>query len=47
MSTLVFVGIDVSPARLDIAVRPGAVWSITHDEAAIVGSNNFSSSVLP
>lgn len=36
MSTLVFVGIDVSQARLDIAVRPGAVWSITHDEAAIV-----------
>ena len=35
MSTLVFVGIDVSLARLDIAVRPGAVWSITHDEAAI------------
>ena len=24
MSSLVFVGIDVSQARLDIAVRPGA-----------------------
>lgn len=35
MTPLVFVGIDVSLARLDIAVRPGAVWPITHDEVAI------------
>ena len=35
MSPLVFVGIDVSQARLDIAVRPGASFSITHDESAI------------
>lgn len=35
MSPLVFVGIDVSQARLDIAVRPGASYSITHDESAI------------
>ena len=35
MSPLVFVGIDVSQRRLDIAVRPGASYSITHDESAI------------
>lgn len=35
MSSLVFVDIDVSQARLDIAVRPGASFSFTHDEAAI------------
>jgi len=35
MSALVFVGIDVSQARLDIAVRPGASWSIVHEEGAI------------
>src|SRR4249920_1610962 len=35
MSPLVFVGIDVSQARLDIAVRPGASFSVTHDESAI------------
>jgi transposase len=35
MSSLVFVGIDVSQARLDIAVRPGASFSITHGEPAI------------
>ena len=35
MSSLVFVGIDVSQVRLDIAVRPGASFSITHDESAI------------
>ncbi len=35
MSPLVFVGIDVSQARLDIAIRPGASFSITHDESAI------------
>jgi transposase len=35
MSSLVFVGIDVSQRRLDIAVRPGASYSITHDESAI------------
>jgi transposase len=35
MSSLVFVGIDVSRVRLDIAIRPGAAFSITHDEPAI------------
>lgn len=35
MSSLVFVGIDVSQARLDIAVRPGTSFSLTHDESAI------------
>ncbi|MEK6802635.1 MAG: IS110 family transposase [Nitrospirota bacterium] len=35
MSPLVFVGIDVSQRRLDIAVRPSASYSITHDESAI------------
>jgi len=35
MSSLVFVGIDVSQARLDIAVRPGTSFSITHGESAI------------
>jgi transposase len=35
MSSLVFIGIDVSQARLDIAVRPGTVFSITHEESAI------------
>jgi transposase len=34
MSSLVFVGIDVSQARLDIAVRPGAPFSIAHTESA-------------
>ena len=35
MSPLLFVGIDVSQARLDMAVRPGASFSITHTESAI------------
>jgi transposase len=35
MSPLVFVGIDVSQVRLDIAVRPGTSFSIMHDESAI------------
>ena len=35
MSPLVFVGIDVSQVRLDIAVRPGASSSHPHDESAI------------
>lgn len=35
MSSLVFVGIDVSQARLDIAVRPGTSFSLTHGESAI------------
>ena len=35
MSSLVFIGIDVSQARLDLAVRPGTSWSVQHDEAAI------------
>ncbi len=30
----VFVGIDVSKARLDVAVRPsGEIWAVTNDEA--------------
>ena len=35
MSTAVFVGIDISQARLDIAVRPGVPFSASHDEAGI------------
>jgi transposase len=35
MSSLVFVGIDVSQARLDIAVRPGAPFSLAHTESAL------------
>lgn len=35
MSPLVFVGIDVSQPRLDIAIRPGSSFSIVHDESAI------------
>lgn len=35
MSSLVFIGIDVSQARLDLAVRPGNTWSAPHDESAI------------
>ncbi len=35
MSPLVFVGIDVSLTRLDIALRPGASSSHPHDEATI------------
>jgi len=32
----VYVGIDVSKARLDVAVRPeGSVWSVSNDEAGI------------
>jgi transposase len=36
MSTAVFVGIDVSQAQLDIAVRPGTAFCVSHDEAGIV-----------
>jgi transposase len=35
MSPLVFVGIDVSLTRLDIALRPGASSSHPHEESAI------------
>ena len=35
MSPRVFIGIDVSQTCLDIALRPGASFSITHDEPAI------------
>ena len=35
MSPLVFVGIDVSLTRLDIALRPGASSSHPHNESAI------------
>ena len=35
MSSLVFAGIDVSQACLDIAIRPGASFSLTHEESAI------------
>lgn len=35
MSSLVFIGIDVSQAHLDLAVRPGTTWSVSHDESAI------------
>jgi transposase len=36
ISPLVFVGIDVSLTRLDIALRPGASSSHPHDEATII-----------
>lgn len=35
MSPLVFVGIDVSQTRLDIALRPGTTFSVAHHESAI------------
>ena len=35
MSSLVFAGIDVSQARLDVAVSHGNTWSVPHDEVAI------------
>jgi transposase len=35
MSPLLFVGIDVSQARLDIAVGPGSSFTVNHNEAAI------------
>lgn len=35
MSPPVFIGIDVSQTRLDIAIRPGSSFSIAHDESAI------------
>ena len=35
MSPLVFVGIDISQARLDMAVRPGASFSLAHTESTI------------
>lgn len=35
MSTAVFVGIDVSQAQLDIALRPGVPFSVPHHEAGI------------
>jgi transposase len=36
MTPLVFVGIDVSQARLDIAVRPGSSFALTHDESGMI-----------
>ena len=33
MSSLVFAGIDVSQARLDVAVNDGQKWSLPHDES--------------
>lgn len=38
MSALVFVGIDVSQARLDIAARPGTSSSPPHHESAIAAA---------
>jgi transposase len=35
MSTAVFVGIDISQARLDVALRPGTPFSVSHDEPGI------------
>ncbi|MGH3054252.1 MAG: IS110 family transposase [Gaiellaceae bacterium] len=35
MSTPVFIGIDVSQTRLDIAIRPGASLVFAHNESAI------------
>ena len=36
MRTPVFVGIDVSHAQLDVAVRPGTRFSASNDEPGIV-----------
>ena len=37
-STAQFVGIDVSKAQLDVAVRPsGETWTVAHDEAGLSG----------
>src|SRR5436190_9567971 len=36
--TVIFVGVDVSKARLDVAVRPsGDTLTVLHDEAGIAG----------
>ena len=35
MSSLVFVGIDVSQASLDVAVSHGNTWSVPHNESAM------------
>ena len=35
MSTPVFIGIDISQARLDIAVRPGSAFSLAHNESTM------------
>ena len=35
MSTLVFVGIDVSQSQLDVAVRPGAYFSAPNNERGV------------
>lgn len=35
MTPPVFVGIDISQARLDIAVRPGSSSALTHDESGM------------
>ena len=35
MSTPVFIGIDVSQTRLDVAVRPGSSFVLSHEEFAI------------
>jgi len=35
MHAPLFVGIDVSQARLDVALRPGTAQTLSHDDAAI------------
>ena len=40
MNATVFVGIDVSRARLDVAVRPGTMQRLTHDDTAIASLVN-------
>ena len=35
MSTPDFIGIDISQARLDIAVRPGSAFSLAHNESTM------------
>ncbi|BCA56909.1 hypothetical protein W02_40490 [Nitrospira sp. KM1] len=35
MSSLIFVGIDVSQARLDVTFTDGQMWSVPHDESAM------------
>lgn len=35
MSAEIFVGLDVSQDRVDVAIRPGTAFQIAHDERGI------------
>lgn len=48
MAASVFVGIDISKARLDVALRPaGSTFTVTHDEAGITAVVQRLSSLAP